>query len=232
MWQFVFLGGGNFMKKNRQFAVVIIVISICVAVFLISFFCFTLKEKKEKEEPDIDLEYADSIEYLFLDRFDIRLIYRKNYSSGTLVSYEWLNEIVELGELYRINKNTLCNCITDGEYYEFVFWGILEEGTPGAFHGALLTESFHDPSEFSDIVPGDKMEKVLQIDGTALLQVECCFSNTLKTKHICKAGIVTIEWKKDRSGDYYVIKCSYKDDNDVRSLYNIVLKSDNPPRSR
>jgi hypothetical protein len=189
-----------------------------------------LQALKNEANWNIDLEYADSIEYLFLDRFDIRLIYKSNYSSGTLVSYEWLNEIVELGELYRINKNTLCNCITDGEYYEFVFWSILEDGTPGAFHGALLTESFHDPSEFSDIVPGDKMEKVLQIDGTALLQVECCFSNQLETKHICKAGIVTIEWKKDRNGDYYVTKCSYKDDNDIRSLYNIFLKSDNPPR--
>ncbi len=217
------------MKKNRQFAVVIIVISICVAVFLISFFCYTLKEKGRKEEPDIDLEYADSIEYLLLSRDDVHFIYGENYLSGTLVSYEYLNGIVELGELYRINKNTLCNCVTDGEVYEFVFWSILEEGTPGAFHGALLTESFHDPSEFSDIVPGDKMEKVLQIDGTALLQVECCFSNSLETKHICKAGIVTIEWKKDRSGDYYVTKCSYKDDNDIRSLYNIVLKSDIPP---
>ena len=179
------------MKKNRQFAVVIIVISICVAVFLISFFCYTLKEKGRKEEPDIDLEYADSIEYLLLSRDDVHFIYGENYLSGTLVSYEYLNGIVELGELYRINKNTLCNCVTDG---------------------------------------GDKMEKVLQIDGTALLQVECCFSNQLESKHICKAGIVTIEWKKDRNGDYYVTKCSYKDDNDIRSLYNIVLKSDIPPR--
>ena len=218
------------MKKNRQFAVVIIVISIYVAVFLISFFCYTLKEKGRKEEPDIDLEYADSIEYLLLSRDDVHFIYGENYLSGTLVSYEYLNGIVELGELYRINKNTLCNCVTDGEFYEFVFWGIQRDGTPGAFCGALLTDSFHDPSEFSDIVPGDKMEKVLQIDGTALLQVECCFSNQLESKHICKAGIVTIEWKKDRNGDYYVIKCSYKDDNDIRSLYNIVLKSDIPPR--
>ena len=112
------------MKKNRQFAVVIIVISICVAVFLISFFCYTLKEKGRKEEPDIDLEYADSIEYLLLSRDDVHFIYGENYLSGTLVSYEYLNGIVELGELYRINKNTLCNCVTDGEFYEFVFWGI------------------------------------------------------------------------------------------------------------
>ena len=225
----------NLSKKNRQFAVVSIVISVCVAVFLISFLCYTLKEKGRKEEPDIDLEYADSIEYLLLSRDDVHFIYGENYLSGTAVSYEYLNGMVEylngmvgLGELYRINKTTLCNCITDGEFYEFVFWSILEDGTPGAFHGALLTESFHDPSEFSDIVPGDKMEKVLQIDGTALLQVKCCFSNSLETKHICKAGIVTIEWKKDRNGDYYVTKCSYKVDNDIRSLYNLGLKSDIP----
>lgn len=84
------------------------------------------------------------------------------------------------------------------------------------------TDVFYEFEDFSSIQIGSRVTDVKRIDNSTIYKQAHFSSGFQMTKHLCKEGVIEIEWEKKR--DYVVSEISYHEDEYVQKLYEFIYQ--------
>lgn len=163
------------------------------------------------------------------DVFDI--IFSTSNNSGTVRSYGYyddlLNLLIDLSEyrLCTLSDKYDCYCFSCQDLYLFLVFDI--DGVNDYSCACLLdiycTDMFYEFKDYANIQTGSRISDVEQIDGSMVYKRDYISSNFRFSKHLCKEGLITIEWEKDN--DFAVKRITYEANELIKELWGAVEKN-------